>query len=436
MWWTRTKKLTPEQEALIPVTRAKWRAIAVSTEPIDRQKASLAVKEAYKLIGKQEPNIVFFRSPSQALVAVLDQLVQQLDSELVSRIESQLNSQQGNELESELVRQLVSQLAIPLEKQLEKQLGRQLGSQLESQLKNRLESQLETQLESQLKNRLETQLESQRLNQSISQQESQLNSKLASRLVNQLQSRIKSRSANKLVSRLGNLLDSQRSSQLVSRLGNRLGRPLFYNNCIRSELWASYGSWLDFRISVCNAAHDQKIWEVFQSLVSNCGWILPFEKTCIVCDRPIKLSFDSEYLLHAEGEFALLFADGYSLYFNHGIVLPRKYGQLHPQRWQAEWILEENNAELRRVLLQRIGYDRICQELQAVELDSWREYTLLRIDRIIDDIDRQPIYLLKMTCPSTGLIHALRVPPALQSARQAIRWVNWGVDPERFALQS
>ncbi|MEW5856259.1 MAG: hypothetical protein AB1861_02560 [Cyanobacteriota bacterium] len=32
-------KLTP-QEALIPVYRQKWRAIALSTEPIDRQKAA------------------------------------------------------------------------------------------------------------------------------------------------------------------------------------------------------------------------------------------------------------------------------------------------------------------------------------------------------------------------------------------------------------
>ncbi|MEG4588509.1 hypothetical protein QUA54_25305 [Microcoleus sp. MOSTC5] len=32
-------RLTQEQEALIPVYREKWRAIALSTEPIDRQKA-------------------------------------------------------------------------------------------------------------------------------------------------------------------------------------------------------------------------------------------------------------------------------------------------------------------------------------------------------------------------------------------------------------
>lgn len=441
MWWNRTnKRLTPKQEALIPVIREKWRAIAFPPEPVNRQKALLAVKAAYELIGVEEPEIVFFDSPYQALVTTLDRLVQQLDSQLVSRLENQLNHYQGDELESELVRQLVSQLVSPLAKQLERQLGSKLGNKLDSQFKTLLESQLTSRLDNQLVNELDSQLknllENQGLNQLVRQQESQLNSQLVRRLVNRLKSRMKSQKANKLLSRLANVLESQRSSQLVSRLGNLLGRPLFYQNCIQSELWASQGSWLDFCISVLNCDRNPKTWQVFQSLVSNCGWIFPFGKTCIVCDRPIKLCFDSNHFLHAEGEFAVLFADGYSLYFNHGVVLPRKYGQLHPQQWQGEWILEEDNAELKRTLIQEIGYDRICQELEAKKLDSWREYTLLKIDKILDDTDGQPIYLLKMTCPSTGYIHALRVPPALRSAREAIRWVNWGVDPEKFALQS
>ena len=66
-------------------------------------------------------------------------------------------------------------------------------------------------------------------------------------------------------------------------------------------------------------------------------------------------------------------------------------------------------------------------------IDQYREYTLLKIDA---DIDIEPIHLLKMTCPSTENIHILRVPPNLTSARDAIRWVNWDVDPEAFAVET
>ena len=114
------------------------------------------------------------------------------------------------------------------------------------------------------------------------------------------------------------------------------------------------------------------------------------------------------------------------------VSLSRQYWT-HPNQWKAEWLLTEPNAEIRRMLLDRIGYDRICQELQAIELDSWREYTLLKIAA---EVDVEPIHLLKMTCPSTAHIHVRRVPSRFISARDAIRWTNRHVDPEAFAVET
>ncbi|MEG4589673.1 leucine-rich repeat domain-containing protein [Microcoleus sp. MOSTC5] len=179
----------------------------------------------------------------------------------------------------------------------------------------------------------------------------------------------------------------------------------------------------------------QKAQEILRSqkqLFEHCGWIFPFEKFCLVCDRPRHLRFDSQNRLHAEAEPAIEFADGWNFYYYHGVRLPEEYGKVHPNQWQSQWLLTEKNAELRRVLIQGIGYDRICQELAAEQIDSWQEYSLLTID----NADVEPICLLKMTCPSTGFIHALRVPPNLTSAREAIRWVNWEIDPEEFSVQT
>ncbi|MEP6521836.1 hypothetical protein NDA07_08660 [Microcoleus vaginatus DQ-U2] len=176
----------------------------------------------------------------------------------------------------------------------------------------------------------------------------------------------------------------------------------------------------------------QEIHHCQKQLFEHCGLIFPFEKFCAVCDRPRHLRFDRQNRLHAEGEPAIEFADGWNFYYEHGVKLPEEYGQLHPNRWQSQWLLTEENAEQRRVLIEGIGDDRICQELQAKQIDSWQEYALLQIDKA----DVEPICLLKMTCPSTGFIHALRVPPNLTSAREAIRWVNWGIDAEEFSVQT
>ncbi|MGK7904842.1 MAG: DUF6745 domain-containing protein [Hormoscilla sp.] len=192
-------------------------------------------------------------------------------------------------------------------------------------------------------------------------------------------------------------------------------------------------SYIDFCVEVLNCVHNQKVWELYKALAKNSGCIFPFRNVCWVCDRPRVIRLENEQRIHAEGEPAIEFADGSRVYAHHGVRLPAAYGQVHPEQWRAEWLLSEENAELRRVLIQGIGYDRICQELKATSLDTWQEYELLRINA---NLDWERMHLLKMTCPSTGYIHAIRVPPNIRSARDAIKWVNWDIDPDEFSVQS
>ncbi|HAX79294.1 MAG TPA: hypothetical protein DCY88_26590 [Cyanobacteria bacterium UBA11372] len=338
------EKLTPQQEALIGVYREKWRRIALSTDAIDPQKASKAVKAAYKFIRFGEPEIIFCDSPYAGSCAIL--ILH--ESQLWNKLKSEWN-EMWNDLKSQLSNKLWNELC----NELCNGLNRQLNSQLHSHLKSQIEWDLNS---------------------------------------------------------------------------------YFYLTQL-----PGYGSLFDFCISVLGCAYHPNQWQILQSLLFDCGWIFPFQKTCYVCDRPRILSFDNQQRLHAEGEPAIQYANGFSVYAYHGVRLPEKYGKVHPNQWQVQWILEEENAELRRVLIQGIGYTRICQELQATELDSWREYTLVKID---ENLHLQPIwffepiYLLKMTCPSTGFIHALRVPPDMKSAREAISWVNWGIDPEEFGVET
>ena len=194
-----------------------------------------------------------------------------------------------------------------------------------------------------------------------------------------------------------------------------------------------YAVLLDYGHDVLGCSLDESRWAALRSLYTDCGPILTFDKACVVFERPTTLSFDQEGRMHGEGEPAIAFDDGYGQYCFQGVHLPPKYGAVHPNLWKADWILQEPNAEFRRILIVGIGYSRICQELDAVVLDTWREYTLLRIDQ---PIDLEPVFLLKMTCPSTNSIHATRVPPHLTTAREAIRWMNWDIDPEDFRVET
>lgn len=198
------------------------------------------------------------------------------------------------------------------------------------------------------------------------------------------------------------------------------------------DFLACQGSWIDFGISVLKLEYDREKWEIFQSLIDTCGWIYPTADSCWVCDRPRQLRLNARQQLHAEGELAVEFADRWGIYAYRGVRLPKAYGRVNPQQWQPQWLLTEANAEIRRVLIQGIGYSKICQELGAIELDSWQEYSLLKIE----NLDREPIHLLKMTCPSTASVHILRVPPNITLAREAIRWIDWDIDPTEFSVQT
>jgi hypothetical protein len=58
------EKLTPEQEALLPVFVDKWKAIALSTEPADKSKAEMGIRKVYRAARLKPPKVEWFGSPN------------------------------------------------------------------------------------------------------------------------------------------------------------------------------------------------------------------------------------------------------------------------------------------------------------------------------------------------------------------------------------
>ncbi|MEW6497809.1 MAG: leucine-rich repeat domain-containing protein [Cyanobacteriota bacterium] len=369
---------------LLRSLQQKWRTL--STKPIDVQKAKKAIKSAYARIGKEEPEVLFYRSPQAGCTQLFNLL----------KLDNTPEEQRFGKLKSLLV----------------------WGESLSKQLQWFLEG-LPCQA---LWNHIRNEIAPEQIELELTAGDEEGWWEL-----------------DELINHSLELIGADSSSFDADDFYPVTPTDLF------KQIYAT-----EFYVSSLDVTLDQKTREAFDclnQLFEHCGLIFPFEKVCVVCDRPTKLSLDSQDRLHAEGEPAIQFADGWHTgYYYHGVKLPEKYGKLHPHQWQAQWLLEEDNAELRRVLIQGIGYARICQELQATELDSWQEYTLLKLDADIDgfepdDFDddapqKEPIHLLKITCPSTSFIHAMRVPPDITSARAAIRWINWDIDPEEFSVQT
>jgi hypothetical protein len=102
------------------------------------------------------------------------------------------------------------------------------------------------------------------------------------------------------------------------------------------------------------------------------------------------------------------------------------------QSMTAQDILKIENVELRRVLIERLGYETLLQQVGGLirdrDTDAGGERQLV----YIPFEDDEPLMVLKVSCPSTGHIHILRVPPNMQSCHQAAAWVAGFNNPDDY----
>lgn len=144
-------KLTPEQEARLPLFREEWRAVGTRTghtaEDVEIGRA--AIHDAYRELDLEPPKLVLYaQSPMQALLMVwlLGRAPKaiapgeahrgQLGGRLGGQLGDQLRGQLGGQLRVQLSDQLGDQLRVPLGDQLWDPLGDQLWDQLWDQLRS------------------------------------------------------------------------------------------------------------------------------------------------------------------------------------------------------------------------------------------------------------------------------------------------------------
>ncbi len=157
-------------------------------------------------------------------------------------------------------------------------------------------------------------------------------------------------------------------------------------------------------------------------------WIAEKEIICIC--RPV-LTLKGERL-HNENGPAVEWSNKEKYYFLNGVQVSENIVTTKAEELDPLLLIKEQNAEVRREIIRKVGVSRLLQKLNAQKLDSWREYELYNID----NIDIEPVHILKMTCPSTKIFYSLRIPPEIKKAYEAITWINNGIKPEEFLIEA
>jgi hypothetical protein len=105
---------------------------------------------------------------------------------------------------------------------------------------------------------------------------------------------------------------------------------------------------------------------------------------------------------------------------------------LRPHELTGQEVLETRNLELRRILLERIGLEKLVSDVGGLILNRDRdvggERKLVRIP-IEEDED---IVAVCLYCPSTGGQYVIRVPPWTQNCHQAVAWIAGFENPDDY----
>ena len=127
---------------------------------------------------------------------------------------------------------------------------------------------------------------------------------------------------------------------------------------------------------------------------------------------------------HCETGPVLRWPDGSGWYYLQGVRVPEKV-VLAPKTLTPQEILAEWNIEVRRLMIERFGTDRLIREVGAEVVDesSWGRLYRLAFwnDRLKEETD-EPLVMVEVTCPSTGRKFMLRVHPEMSTAQEAIAW--------------
>lgn len=137
------------------------------------------------------------------------------------------------------------------------------------------------------------------------------------------------------------------------------------------------------------------------------------------------------------------------LYFLHGVLVP-DYVVMNPEKITAERIHNEDNAEVRRIMMERMGWERFCDDAKMEVLHEDRletNFPALPVSDFVDtgqrlvttfragvetaqlleaggllDFDDRPLRFVRLTDPSTNRKYTIRARHDHTRCYEAVGW--------------
>ena len=212
---------------------------------------------------------------------------------------------------------------------------------------------------------------------------------------------------------------NQVGDQVWNQVGDQVGAQVknFVYPYFDGNFGASYFSFYDYMNKVLKIKF-KPIWNYYKD-TSKLSLIYPFDNFCVLSQKPAEINMVNNRL-HKDGSPAIKYADGFSVWCLNGVRVSQEIVETSAEKLNAKLVLKEENAEVRREIVRKIGIEKVCRDLGAKVIDKKDDYELLLLN--LDDERNRPY--LKMKNPSIGVYHIEGVAPDIKTVQGALNWRN------------
>lgn len=170
------------------------------------------------------------------------------------------------------------------------------------------------------------------------------------------------------------------------------------------------------------------------ALARSCGFCLPLEKTCFLCERPEFIRLDEQGQLHADAAPAVAWPGGaMPMWYWHGIdVAPHVLAPVNTMT--ASSIRRERSSIQRDIMIERFGLEAFIREAGTpVQRDESGVLWMVR-----SPLRRREVTVVEVTngtAEADGSFrhYFLRVPNLIRTARGAVAW-TYGLTAEEYKV--
>lgn len=445
--------LTAEQHARLKAEVVDWLDCGRSVIPLDRERAADAIRALYAAVGSPTPAVLFFSSPAACILAW--QALRTMDRKRAKHYAPR-NAPFSHQLRSQLREQLTSQ---PIPKQwlrlrrdamsrIQRQIASSKGSrtwpstwdQLSGHFDPRIDSRLgpspRVQLEFNLRAELWAKL---RLSlwRPVELQLEDWFDRPAGPLLTQ-------RSSSQYAQQNDDTHQRERSLREIARHRSMLDEieleirmpgtevvPIQLKDNIAGQVGGCMGSWwcasgvfYDFcgRLGLPYAVEQKRVLRLWLDQCRYAHWWFECGGVVFASDRPAELTVDAQGRLHNDDSPALDYGDGFRLFAIHGVRVDADI-VLHPENIAVKRIENEDNVEVRRVLIALYGHERYMKDSGAALVHQDERGKLWRKKRA-EDADLVMVEVTNSTPEPDGSVRSylLRVPPNMRTASAAVAW--------------